>query len=329
MRTRRTWGIVALLVAATAVAGCSWRVETPPPDWPSPDAVTVMRDQAAEREQAVIDAIAAPAGAGIPQSVVLDEIEGSAAPVRLEALGGLYVPYPDASPSPTASAVPSDVAGVVATARDGHLADALVADDPDLAQLLTAAGLSHALSSWYATWVEDRVAGATLPVVEERLISTPVIADPAVLPPEGATTDVETLAALVLAHDQARYTYEVLAARAPEDERTQWLARRDLQDARAQALADLPDVADERAAVYVLSPEQTGDSAERLATASQIENTLGATYAELAVAAGPEDKPWLLGAAFDAYAQAAAFGEPSAAVWAVPALPGIEPAASE
>ncbi|GIG54212.1 hypothetical protein Dac01nite_09640 [Demequina activiva] len=304
-------------------------METPAPQWPSPDAVTVMRDDAAQREQAVIDAIATAAGAGTPQAVVIAEIEGAAAPQRLEALGGLYIAYPDSSPTPVASAVPTDVVAAVTAARDGHLADALVAQDADLASLLTAAGLSHALSSWFAIWVDDQVAGETQPVVEERLLSTPVIPEPSLLPAEGSTTDEETLSELGLAHDQARYAYEVLAARAAEDEREQWLARRALQDARAQSLVDLPGVEDQRAAVYVLSPEQSGDSAQRVATAIEIENRLGAAYAALAATAGAGEKPWLLGAAFDAYAQAAAFGEPTDSPYPVPALPGIESVGSD
>jgi hypothetical protein len=326
MTKRLTWGIAALVTVVLGLSGCSWRMETPPPEWPSPDPVTVMRDEAAQREQAVVDATEADGPS--TQATVLAQIESSAAPERLAALGGLYVPYPDSSPSPTASAVPVRASDAVTQARDGHLADALVAEDADLAALLTSAGLSHALASWYAIWVDDRVAAATQPVVEERLLATPVIPEPSLVPPESPTTDVETLAALALAHDQARYTYEVLAARASGEEREQWLARREIHRARADALVALPGVEDRREPVYVLTPDQTGDSAQRLATAVGIENGLGATYASLAVTAGPAQEPWLLSAAFDAYAQAAAYGEPTSASYAVPALPGIEPESS-
>ena len=325
MTAARTWAIATL--AALALTACSWRLETPEPEWPSPDAVTVMRDEAAAREDAVAHAIATSAGAGTPQTVVLEEIEGAAVPLRLEALGGLYVAYPDASPSPLPSSVPTDVAGEVAAARDGHLAQAPATEDPDLRALLASAGLSHALSSWFATWVDDAIAQAAQPIVAERSLPSPSLPVTSLVPHADDPLETGQLAQLALEHDRARYAYEVLAARAEGDERAQWLARRDLQDARAQALVELPGVDDLREAVYVLTPDQAGDSAQRLATAITLETDLGATYAALAAAAGPAQMPWLLNAAFDAYAQACAYGEPTTQEYVVPALPGIEPSA--
>ncbi|WP_297082048.1 hypothetical protein [uncultured Demequina sp.] len=318
----------AVALAAVGVSGCSWRAETPPPDWPSPDTTTVTRDAAAEREQAVIDAVSPFTAAATAQAHVLAELEAVAAPVRLDALGGVYVAYPDASPSPspsgdwTAQDMPNPTEAV-ASARDGHLADGLTTEDPDLAALLRSAGLSQALSDWFAVWVEDRISSAELAVVEERSLSSASLPHASPVP-ESTAMPTATVAELALAHDQARYAYEVMAASASGDERDTWLQRRDLQAARASALAAQPGVEDPRSATYTLLLDDYRDHDARLSTAVALENGLGATYAGLALGARPDEVPWLLNAAFDAYAQAAAFGEPSAAAWTVPALPGID-----
>src|SRR5690554_4492619 len=85
----------AVVLAVLVLAGCSWRIETPAPAWPSPDSLTQLRDAAAERESQIIDATDGNPAAGTPTTVVLNEIERGLAPVRLDALGGLYVAYPD------------------------------------------------------------------------------------------------------------------------------------------------------------------------------------------------------------------------------------------
>lgn len=316
----------AVVLVALAVAGCDWRLETPPPNWPSPDPVTEVRDAAAEREQRVIDSADDFDGAGTPTYVVLNEIETAHSPVRLDALGGVYVAYPDASPSPTEDAgeASPSLPEAVAAARDGHLADAFATDDDDLALLLASAGLSHALSAWYATWVTDAIGAADQPVVAERLVPSDALAEAAGLIPATASISTDTLAELALAHDQARYAYEVMAARAVEEEREQWLARRDIQAARGEALTGLTGVSDLREATYVVLGGLTVDPAVRIDYAREVETTLAATYASLLAQTDAAQWPWLLNAAFDAYAQAAVYGEPTAADYEVPPLPGID-----
>ncbi|WP_084104368.1 hypothetical protein [Demequina sp. NBRC 110056] len=321
MRAHTTWAIAA--AAALVLSACSWRAETPPPDWPSPDAATVMRDDAAEREQAVVDATSDPGVDATAATSVLVQIEDPDAQERLDALGGLYVAYPDATASPSPAPTSLALQDAVTQARDGHLADALVADDADLASLLASAGLAHALSSWFAVWVADAVADAGQPVVAERTLASPSLPHPDLLPGEATAIDATVLAQLALEHDQARYAYEVLAARAGEDLRGQWLELRALHAARAEALVSVPGVEDLREAVYVLTFDQVDDSTHALSTATGLQDALGDTYAALAVSAGAEDMPWLLNAAFDAYAQAAALGDASADAYAVPALPGL------
>ena len=311
----------ALVLVVVVIAGCSWRVETPTPAWPSPESTTQARDAAAEREHAVVEVTDASDARGTPTGVVLNEIQREHAPARLEALGGLYQAYPDASATPT-DEEPLGLSDAVTAARDGHMADALVTEDADLALVLASAGLSHALAGWYASWVEDAIGAASQPTVAERTLPGATLGETSLVP---GTTSMsgDTLAELALLHDQARYAYEVMGARAVEQERDQWLARRDIQAARAQTLVSLAGVADLREATYVVLGEQTADPAVRVETARQIEANVGTTYAVLLAGSDVAEWPWLLHAAFDAYAQAAAFGEPTAADYPVPALPGI------
>lgn len=284
-----------------------------------------MRDAAAQREQRVIDSSNAADAADTPIGVVLSEIEQTHAQHRLDALGGVYVAYPDASASPTADDEqrPTLLEAVTA-ARDEHVADALATDDENLALLLASAGLSHALSAWYATWVEDAIGPANEPIVAERLLPSDVLTSASGFAPAGTSLPVDTLAELALLHDQARYAYEVMAARAVDEERTQWLARRDIQAARGEAFAALPGVADLREATYVVLGQDTVDPATRVSLGREIETGIALTYAALLADTDAGQWPWLLHAAFDAYAQAAAYGEPTAADYEVPALPGIE-----
>src|SRR5690554_1598802 len=157
----------AVVLVVAALAGCSWRVETPTQSLPSPDPVTQVRDAAAEREHAIVELTAQSGTGGTPVGVVLGEIESVRAPERLDALGGLYEPYPDASPTPTEAAVSLNLNDAVVAARDGNMADALATDDDELALLLASAGLSHAVSGWYAEWVADAIGAASEPVVAE------------------------------------------------------------------------------------------------------------------------------------------------------------------
>lgn len=314
----------AVVLVVLGLAGCSWRVDTPPPAGPSPDPLTQVRDAAAEREHLVASLTSESDVGGTPVAVVLNEVEHAHAPLRLEALGGLYEPYPDLSPSPSPAPADMSLGDAVRAARDGHLAAALVTEDDSLALLLGSAGLSHALSGWYAQWVADAIGAASEPVVAERTLPSDAIAASTGPVPDSASISAQELADLALMHDQARYAYEVMAAKAIEDERDQWLARRDIQAARAEAFADIPGVEDLREATYVVLADSTADPAVRVDTARDIEHNAGSTYVGLLAQTDVDQWPWLLHAAFDAYAQAAAYGEPTAADYPVPALPGID-----
>ncbi|WP_152649105.1 hypothetical protein [Demequina flava] len=315
---------VAAVAAIAMLAGCSWRLETPEPDWPTPDAETLMRDAAAQREQDVIEAIDAQDSSASQEASVLADLEVNDAPTRLEALGGVYVPYPDASasPTPSVSANATTVPDAVLAAQEGHFGDALTTEDDNLAVITASAGLSHALSRWYATWVTDVVAAVDQPVSAERLLESETL-EGETLVPTAPALDAATVTDLALAHDQAGYLYEVLAARSADTEREQWLARRDIQRDRAAALIALPGVDDLRKATYVTATRELPDAAARTQAAQTEELAIGETYATLAAGADVSDLPWLLSGAFDAYAQAGAYGDATVEVLAVPALPGV------
>ncbi len=105
-RNRVGWtraGIAALACASVvALAGCDLRLETDPVVFPSPDATTVARNSLADAEAVVLDA-ATDAGSSADSVAV-----GAAATAQahLDALGGVYVAYPGATPSPSPSASP-------------------------------------------------------------------------------------------------------------------------------------------------------------------------------------------------------------------------------
>ncbi|MFV0634836.1 DUF4439 domain-containing protein [Demequina sp.] len=318
MKARAPWAMA--LLAALTLTACSWRMETPDPQWPSPDAATLIRDAAAEREQAVIDA--ATAGSATAEGAVLATIEAADAPARLDALGGVYVAYPDATTSPSPSPTQPSLDDAVTEARDEALGQSLSVDDANLAAILGATGLAHALSAWFAQFGSATAAGQEV-VVAVRPLPSDALSNTALVPGEPTAIDAATLSDLALEHDRARYAYEVIAARASEDLRAQWLARRDLQAERAEQLLAFEGVEDQRESVYVLTLDQVADAGDALATAIEVETGLAETYAELAATADAVDRPWLLNAAFDAYAQALAFGPATADAFSVPALPGL------
>lgn len=309
------------VTAVATLAGCSWRLETPEPDWPTADATTLMRDAAAVREQAILDALGS-AGDSTAQTV-LAHLEEESVPTRLEAFGGVYVAYPSASPEPSATAASQSFQATVLAAQEGHFADALEATDPDLALLTASAGLSHALSAWYGDWVDTVVEADDAPVAANRLLDSGVL-EGETLTPDSAELDPVSITQLALAHDRAGYLYEVLAARAADEERDQWLTRRDLQRDRAASLVTLPGVQDLREATYVTPTRELPDEPARITVAQNEELHIGEMYASFLDGAAASDLPWLLSGAFDAYAQAGAYGDATVEVLTVPALPGVE-----
>ncbi|MDN4475682.1 hypothetical protein QQX09_07425 [Demequina sp. SYSU T00192] len=304
IRTAAVAGVATVLLTA-----CTWRVETPPIPSRTPTPTVVLRDEAALREQAVIDAA---------DSTDLGVIEAGLAPERLAALGGVYVEYPSASPTPDAgvSAAPS-LDEAVQDAIDEALAaaDAAAEDDPGLSAMLRSIALSHALA------VDAPGVTGTAPV--ERAM--PGIGDDATgpwAPDEGTAVDGDTLAALAVAHDRASFAYEVAAARASGNERTRALKRSRLHEERVAELLALPGVEDLRTSLYDVPPAGTENRRARAATERAVETGLAESYAALIDGAEPADVPWILNSAYDAWMRAAAL--PGFDLGSLPALPGLD-----
>ena len=295
-------GATVTALVALALAACSVRLDTPPPSAPSEQPATVERDAAALREQRIVDAVA---GAAEPETgqgeAAWAALARESATANLIVLGGVYVAYdvtPDASPPPS-------VAHAVREARDGAFASAWRTDDDNLANLLCAIGLNHALTAWYAGVEDARAAGVEVTVVAERPLAAAVPFDASALVPASSELSPTTLGALVVEHDRLRYMYETIAARSTGADRLHAYARMGLHADRAQALAELPGVPDARAPVYeILAADVTG-ALTQAATMRAAEQALGWRYATAIPGASLADRAWLLSAAFDAYAASA------------------------
>src|SRR5690606_30682462 len=136
------------IVLVAVLAGCSWRLETEPAPTPTADAVQAARDLAARNEAAIIDALGGPAPEGSGREA-LQTIEGLAAPTHLTVLGGVYEPYPSASPSPSVGAGPvdaPDLRAAVLTARDDALALAFASSETDAGFFAGSVGFTHAFA---------------------------------------------------------------------------------------------------------------------------------------------------------------------------------------
>jgi hypothetical protein len=339
------------------LGGCAWHLEEEPVSYPSADAVTLDRDAAAQREQDILDV------AGTDDSV-LGSIESTAAPVHLDALGGVYVASTSSSPSPSPFA--GSVDSAVEQARDGALETAQSVEDPDLAFLLSSIGLDHALYLWWSTdgdlaetpeptasatpsaaagsnntdsnnVVEPEVTGEATPdatsTPEASPSAEPVTAVERTLPtsvdlgdaftPAGATLSPVTFGDLALAHDKARFMYELIAARSAGAERDNALARRDIHAARAAAFVTLAGDQDRRQTLYDIPAANVVDAQSRATLARDTEFALGATYAAMLDGVEPDNRGWISNAAFDAYAAGTLQSGFTASQF--PVLPGLTP----
>lgn len=301
MASRRLRGFAAAAAAvgvAMLVSGCGVRWETDHSPVPSPDETTVLRDRLAHAEQAVADAAA---GSASPLAVRAS----TSAEAHLTALGGVYVAYPGTalSPSPSLSPLPS-VSAAIADARAQAAEAATQATDPNLAFLASSIQLEWTLVQWAST--ADK---ADLVDTEERVTA-----------PEVTDLPDSALSKVVLAHDEARFAYETLAAQEFAADREVTLARAMSHGDRAEALAALVAV-DPRTPLYQLRDVDLTDPDARDALARSLELDLGWRYAALLDAATAKDRGWLFDGALDAYA--AAGRTEGFAVSDIPMLPGV------
>lgn len=269
---------LALVLAATAVAGCDVRLETPEPTAPEPGPVEVVRDGAAGRSADLARvAAAAAATAGGDAATVLTRVSAEAA-AHLVALGGVYVPFPDALetapepepvPAPGASGMVDLLLGAAAATRG----DADTVADGPLARLLASIATARTLA------VEDLAAALGEP---DRATPTTVTLPQAV--PSGTPGSV--LEALVVSQDGLAYAWEVVAARSTAADREFAAARgAELRDraaawARATGLAE-PGI-DPRRVAYDLPDAVTVATGDAAADHAAARAALGALEAELA-----------------------------------------------
>lgn len=303
MSPRRALG--AALLAALTLTGCGLRLETPPPEVPTADAVEQARQDAALVAAQLHDvAGAAAAAADVELGAVLTAVQ-AASTAHHEALGGVWEPwsgagpeataYPDAptTPSPTPAATPQEVLDLLEQGAAAARADALD-HDGELGRLLAAVAISR-------TWLAVDL-GRALSVEPERLPATP---QP---PPEPGAVDPQTSRAL----DAARYAFEVVAARSSGPQRESAVTR---AEQLALVAGAVDPAEDEREVAYDVTGTADAGAPERaLAGAAELD-VVGAYVALLGTAA--EDRETLLDAATYAAGQARSWDT------ALPALPGL------
>lgn len=337
--SRRAAAAALACVATLALSGCDLRLETDPVTFPSPGDATVARNTLADAEAAVL-AAATEAGASA------DSISGAAATAaqaHLDALGGVYIPYPGSTPSPSASPVAAPtLAQAIAAARAAAEEVEASTDDADLATLARSIDLDWALRELWAvrsaaapsattdgTDPTDAADSATEAAVPDDAAATPALlpradgttdASAGFVPGEATGIDEQQLSELALAEDQARFAYETIAALEFGVLQEQVLARSRLHAERSDALAALLTT-DPRDPIYQLRDANLAEPTSREALERAIETDLGARYAALLDGASEADAGWLMNAAFDSYARAMATAGFAAAD--LPTLPGL------
>ncbi|MCB2178182.1 MAG: ferritin-like domain-containing protein [Actinomycetales bacterium] len=317
--------VVALALAAGLAVGpltgcAALRVESGPPVTPSADAVEQARQRqaigAARVVTAADDADATTDGA---KAAIVDV--RSAARTQLDALGGVWVPFPEStttSPAPTGTPTPAPdpepLLDVLAEESSSALADAATVSDGRLARLFAAIG------------VERRLAAARLALAEGADVpATAAPVDPEQIP---VGLSAVALGPAIASEDALGLAWEVTAARSSGTARTEAAAIAAEHRARAATWAAVTEVAgtglDPRRASYdlpeaVLDPE--ADPADRLSALAGLEDELATLWLDLVVAAAPGARMPLI----DAFAAAAQHS--AHLTGTVPALPGMPDAA--
>ncbi|MHB8961434.1 MAG: hypothetical protein ACYDAN_17645, partial [Candidatus Limnocylindrales bacterium] len=206
--------VAGIALAAASLTGCSWRLESPDPSSPVADVNDAARNDAALAEARIVDAlgVAAPSGPG-GEWLLAFEVE--AAPLHLDALGGVYQPYPaplepapSQSPDSTSASGPTEYSRAASFARDAELGGALVATDADLALLLASTGLSHAVALAVQAEQDARANGTDVARMGERVPPPVPGQDEFALIPNATAVSTAALADLAFAHDHAQYVLE-------------------------------------------------------------------------------------------------------------------------
>lgn len=322
--------VAVALAGVLALAGCDLRLETPPPVTPTPDAVEQVRDATARDAVALADA-AEEAAAGAPvevAGVLLQVAEASRA--HADALGGVYVQFPEHPEGPDAATDDAEPDGEAAGAEDA--APGPPADPASvLAELSLAASAARSAADSVADGDFARllasVAVGRLLLAEALARATgaeavaPDLAVPATAP---AGLAPEDLAVVVRSEDAAGLVWEVAAARSADEAREAAARRAVVHRDRAQAWAVAAGVAgtadDPRRSTYDLPDDLVAAGATQeavLAVGERVEADLAVVYASLVARADPGARGELVDAVAEYARRAVAAGA------AAPTFPGL------
>ncbi len=325
-RLAPTLGALAgLLVAVLALAGCDLRFESAPPAAPTPGAAERVRERTVADALALVDAAraAAPVAGPAVAAVLADVAAFSAA--HAHELGGVYDSGLTTPTSTTTTAAvvatPDAVLGALRTDASTALADATTAADGATARLLAAVGVSRAdlATRLAAALNEPAPAASGSPTASPTAPEAPVPTGSGIA---GALTAAD-VAPLVLAHDQAGFGLEVVAAKLSGGARTaaatSAAAHRGAAEAWAQRVKIAGTASDPRRAVYAL-PATVDDPTGARAVAASLEAGV-AEAAGAAILGAPADvRHDLIDQLTSASTAAITWG---AAATAFPGLPGI------
>lgn len=304
--------LAAALALVLLLTGCSLRWDSGPPPVPEPSPAEQARQAAAEEAAVLVELAAAPRVQGEAARLVAEV--GEAAAIHLDALGGRWEPWPEATAPPLSTPAPSEeserpapgtddvdahdvleaLAAAAETAREAALAQ------PDQLGLLLA---SVSLSRTFAAADLAAALGVEGLAVDEVWSPEPAL-------PEAADGwQPVTLQAV----DGARYAFEVVAARSSQQ-------AREIAESRATELESLVTASGSREAAYdvgsVLAQAPADEPAHRYLAAHAELDLMTAFLGELGTTDGPE-APELLAAAAHAASQARAWDAE------LPALPGL------
>ncbi|WP_372594457.1 DUF4439 domain-containing protein, partial [Actinotalea sp.] len=286
--------------------------ETPAPTTPAPGAAETARQDAVADALAIAElataAAADPGSAALAERPELAEVLLAVAATssrHAEELGGVYTPWtatptpaPDTSTSSPTTSAPTpgaqDVIDALEQARQRAADDADEAEDGGFARLLASIAASRSV---LAADLEARLAGTTLalPTTEEATSGTSADAGPT-----SSGVQDSALLGLVEAHDALGAAWEVLAARAEDDERARAALVASEHRSTAQALAAALGAAgtdlDPRRTAYALPAELLDPEGDALAGLLPLETRLGVRLAGLVAQADPGSRAALVSA---------------------------------
>ena len=293
----------AVAVSVAVLAACSVRLETPEPSWPAPSADTVLRDDLAAAISS-IETQAQTHGDTLAQQIAQE---------HLELFGGVYVAYPSATAAPSASPTtasasavsPPTMADAVAAAVETASTVASESQDDNLRRLATSVELAWSLFLWSAGSPRDPD-----PALVEGKTPWEAVSS---LDAPGAP---EAWCELAVAHDEARFAFEVIAAHSTDVARDEALARSAAHGEIAAAY-EVPCGSDVLTPMYQLSGVDLATPEGLAKLSREVEKTAALIASSLAVSATGVERQLLFAEAYSSWTQTLMRGE------SLPHAPGL------